>query len=97
MDLLSTGDGSGRPDTSGVDVEKAQVYARSMFAAVVSVNFALCKSLHEDLNRDPELYQLSLDLFKAMCKQRGVKIGYWREYTEHTQSEAGPTASGEEQ
>jgi hypothetical protein len=82
MDLLSTGDGSGRPDTSGVDREKAQDYARRMFEAVTFVRFYECKALHAELNQDIELYQLSLDLFRQKCKRHGVKSGYWREYCE---------------
>lgn len=81
MDELSTGDKSGRLDTSGVDSEIAQNYARRMFDAVLFVRCDECKKLHDELNQDWPLYQLSLDLFKSMCKQRGFsRINKWSEY-----------------
>lgn len=82
MDLLSTGDGSGRLDTSGVDPVLAWDYAQRMLKAVVFVKFSECQAIHAELNKDHELYQLALDKFKTLCKQRGVKCGYWREYTQ---------------
>ena len=84
MDELSTGDRSGRPDTSGVDQELAASYARRMFEAVLFVRFGTCRALHLELNANPELYVVSLDLFRAMCKQRGMNSGKWREYAEET-------------
>lgn len=78
---ISTGDLSGRPDTSGVDQALAETYARRMFFAVLSVNFDLCKNLHIELNSKPELYVVSLDMFRDMCKRRGVSSGRWREYS----------------
>lgn len=80
MDLLSVGDQSGRPDTSGVDPDLAQDYARRMFEAVLWVKFDICKNLHAELNKDPPLYVVALDMYRAMCKQRGTSSGRWREY-----------------
>jgi hypothetical protein len=82
MDLLSTGDGSGRPDTAGVSPELAWEYAQRMFDAVVFVRFSECQRIHHELNADAALYTLANDKFKALCKQRGVSRGgeLWREY-----------------
>jgi hypothetical protein len=83
MDLLSTGDGSGRVDTSGVDPHIAEGHAQRMFWAVVNVNFKECRRIHNELNGDGAMYQLALDLFKRMCKQHGQeRAGKWREYCE---------------
>jgi hypothetical protein len=81
MGDLSTGDQSGRLDTSGVDLETARGYARRMFNAVMLVRITECRAMHEELNLDPELYQLALDLFKDLCKERGIRrIGKWGHY-----------------
>lgn len=81
MDLLSTGDGSGRLDTSGVDPVKAQDYALRMFWAVWEVKFDVCKNLHNELNQDPELYQAALDAYRLECRRRGKEwVGRWKEY-----------------
>lgn len=81
MRLLPQGDGSGRIETAGVDSELAESYAMRMFWAVLFVRFSECKQIHDELNQDWPLYQLSLDLFKSLCKQRGFgRIGKWNEY-----------------
>jgi len=83
MGLLSTGDLSGRPDTSGVDSELAEDYARRMFAAVLFVRFAETREIHLELSKDSALYVVALDKYRAICKQRGFKNGVerWREYS----------------
>lgn len=83
MGLLSTGDLSGRPDTSGVDSELAEDYARRMFAAVVSVRFAEARKIHLELNSDSALYVAAMDKFRTICKQRGIRNAAerWREYS----------------
>lgn len=82
MVLISTGDQSGRPDTSGVDPDVAESYARRMFEAVLFCRFAVCKQLHLELNEDVALYVVANDLFRKMCKSKGMTRGTerFREY-----------------
>lgn len=75
------GDRSGRPDTSLVDREQAETYAKRMIDAVIFVRFAECRQIHLELNKDWALYTLALDLFREMCRQRGVSSGRFREYS----------------
>lgn len=75
MVLLTTGDRSGRPDTSGVDPDMAEVYSRRMFDAVRGVKFGVCRQIHMELNEDFALYVVALDLFRKLCKQHGMKRG----------------------
>ena len=83
MVLISTGDGSGRPDTSGVDPVLAQDYARRMFAAVQYLRFSACRAIHLELNKDDCLYQAALDAFKTLCRKHGYKNAHqrWQEYS----------------
>jgi hypothetical protein len=83
MDPLSNGDGSGRPDTSQVDPELAEDYAKQMFWAVVFCRFAVSRKLHRELNPNVELYVAALDAFRRMCFQRGLKRGaeLWKEHS----------------
>lgn len=84
MVRLSTGDQSGRPDTSGVDTELADSYARRMFEAVLTVDFPVVRQLHSELNKDHNLYVVAMDQFRLLCKQRGLNSGRWREWCEGT-------------
>lgn len=75
MRLLIPGDQSGRPDTSRVDRDLAESYALRMFEAVMFVRLSECRTLHCELNADWPLYSLSLDMFRGICNQRGLKRG----------------------
>jgi hypothetical protein len=82
MDLLSTGDGSGRPETSGVCRETAYAYAVRMYwASPLGPKLIDCRQIHRELNGDEALYQLALDLFREKCRRGGAKSGYWKEHT----------------
>ena len=79
--LVEPRDFSPRPDVSRVNFKRAEWFAFRMFEAVTFVRIGEIQRMHAILNRRPELYIVAMDLFKGLCKQRGVVRGAerWRD------------------
>ncbi len=66
------GDRSGRPDTSGVDLDVADEYANAMIRAMDSTDATQAQALHKELCADPAMYTAAMDEFKKICKTNSI-------------------------